>query len=345
MSKPTVFVTGATGLVGSHLVRLLLRRGFKHIKALRRPQSDLSLLGDDIDAITWIDGDMLDVEALTEGCRGAEWVFHCAGLISYDPADRDKLFAINVEGTANIVNAALHTGVKKLLHLSSVSVLSRTGLRQVVTEETPWQPTAFTSTYGLTKHLAEREVQRGIAEGLTASMIIPSIILGAGNWHSGSATIFHQIGKGMPVYPPGQNGYVDVRDVALMAILAMEQESTCRIIASGHTIGYKELFTEIALRLKKRPPSITIGRTLSEVVWRLFMPVKWVTGRVSVINKETTRASQSFPEYDNSASLQIPGFKYSDLPRTLDDIAVKYLEAREKKFKPLFLDFAPHHLL
>jgi hypothetical protein len=77
----------------------------------------------------------------------------------------------------------------------------------------------------------------------------------------------------------------------------------------------------------------------------LFVPVKWVTGRVSVINKETVRASQSFPEYDSSASLQIPGFEYSDLPRTLDDIAEKYLQAREKKFTPLFLDFAPHHLL
>jgi nucleoside-diphosphate-sugar epimerase len=345
MSKPSVFVTGATGLVGSHLVRLLLRRGYTDITALRRETSDLSLLGDAVDYIRWIEGDVLDVAALTEGCHQADWVFHCAGLISYDPGDRNELFAINVEGTANVVNAALDTGVEKFLHIGSVSVLARTGKRQVVTEDTPWQSTAYTSTYGLTKHLAEREVQRGIAEGLDASIIIPSIILGAGNWHSGSATIFHQIGKGMPAYPIGQNGYVDVRDVALLSILALEQETSCRVIASGHTITYKELFTEIAIRLHKKPPVLPVGPVLSEIVWRLFVPVKWIRGRVSVLNKETVRGSQSFPEYDNSRSLQVQGFRYLDLSNSLDDIAEKYLEAREKKFKPLFLDFGAHHLL
>jgi len=339
MASSAVFITGATGLVGSHLARLLLLRGYSRIIALKRPKSDLILLGNDAGRITWIDGDILDVEALAAGMQDADLVIHCAGLISYDPKDRNRLHAVNVEGTANVVNAALAAGVERLVYISSVSVLSRTGKSQVVTEGTPWQPTRYTSIYGLTKHLAEREVQRGVAEGLKASILIPSIILGAGKWDNGSATIFHQIGRGMPAYPLGQNGFVDVRDVALLATLLLEQEESYRVIASGHTVSYRVLFSEIATRIGKMPPGLPVGPLMSELLWRLFLPVRWITGRMPVINRETTRAAQSYPEYDHNASLQVPGFQYTPLAQTLDDIAERYLIARQKKFQPEILDF------
>ncbi len=345
MSSPSIFITGATGLLGSHLARLLLGRGYDRITAIRRPISRMDLLGEDMNRIQWITGDVLDTDALEEGMQGADWVFHSAGLISYHPGHAKQMHAINVEGTANVVNTALKCGIKKLLHMSSVSVLARSGKYHHVNESTPWQQTRYTSMYGLTKHLAEKEVQRGIAEGLQASIVIPSIILGAGVWQEGSATVFHRIGQGMPVYPKGQNGYVDVRDVALLAIYLMEQEQSYRVLANGHTIGYRELFSQIAERLDAVKPRFAIGPIASELAWRLIVPARWITGKQSVINKETARASQCFPEYDNSASLKVPGFRYTPLEKSLDDIAVKYLEAREKKFSPGFLDFSAEYLI
>jgi len=243
-----------------------------------------------------------------------------------------------------VVNTAIKYGVRKLLHMSSASVLARRGRYQKVSESTPWQKTRYTSNYGLTKHLAEIEVHRGIAEGLNASIIIPTIILGAGVWDDGSATIFHRINKGMPVYPKGRNGYVDVRDVALLALRILEQEEMYRVIASGHTVGYYELFSEISTRLNAQKPKIAVGPLTSEVIWRLLVPLRWITGRQPVINKETSRASQCFPEYDNSASLAVPGFSYTPLEKTLDDIAEKYLAAREKNFTPAYLDFSTEYL-
>lgn len=344
MSQPSIFITGATGLLGSHLARLLLRRGYTNIKAIRRPNSNMALLGDDADRIQWIHGDVFDIAALEEGMHDTDWVFHSAGMISYHPGHAKQMQAVNAEGTANVVNNALKSEIRKLLHMSSVSVLARSGKYQNVTEGTPWQSTSYTSNYGLTKHQAEIEIQRGIAEGLNASIVIPSIILGAGVWQDGSATIFHQIGKGMPVYPRGQNGYVDVRDVALLAIRIMEQEKNCRVIANGHTIGYQELFSQIASRLNAQKPWIPVGPITSEIVWRAIVPLRWITGRQSVINKETTRASQCFPEYDSSASLKVPGFRYTPLHKSLDDIAEKYLIARKKNFAPGFLDFTDEYL-
>ena len=330
----SILITGATGLVGSHLARLLLARGYEKIRALRRANSSMELLGEDADRIDWVDGDILDVDLLAASMKGVDWVFHAAGLISYHPVDRNRLYRVNVEGTANVVNAALEARAGRLLHFSSISVLSRTGKHQRLNEQTPWNPSAYTSLYGLTKHLAEAEVHRGIAEGLEASVIIPSIVLGAGKWKSGSAEIFYRIGRGMPAYPIGANGYVDVRDVALMAIRLMEEPGYQRVIASGHSVSYKDLFTGIATRIGKSPPILRVGPIASELLWRIFVPYRWLTGRLPVINKEMTRAAQCFPEYDNSASLQIRSFGYTPFDRTLDDIAIEYLNAAKKKIYP-----------
>jgi nucleoside-diphosphate-sugar epimerase len=280
-----------------------------------------------------------------DAMQGIDWVIHSAGLISYHPGHARRMIDINTRGTENVVNVALKCGVQKLLHMSSVSVLARTSRHQVVREDTTWQRTRYTSNYGLSKYLAEKEVQRGIAEGLAASIIIPSIILGAGNWEDGSATIFHRINKGMPLYPRGQNGYVDVRDVALLAIKILEQDQSYRVIANGHTVGYRELFTRVAQRLDAPMPRVPVGPVISETVWRLMVPVRWITGKQPVINKETTRASQCFPVYDNSASLSVPGFRYTDLDLTLDDVADVYRRARGKKFEPGYLDIPDRYLI
>lgn len=339
MTKPSVFITGATGLLGSHLVRLLLLKGYTRITAIRRGQSSMALLGADAARIHWIEGDVLDIEALESGMRDAEWVFHCAGYISFDPRHVSTLHSVNKEGTENVVNAALRCGVKHLLHMSSVSVLSRLQRHDTIDESRAWQRTRYTSQYGLSKHLAEMEVQRGIAEGLKASIVIPSIILGAGVWQEGSATVFHRVGQGMPVYPGGNNGFVDVRDVCALALAIMEQDLQCRVIANGHMITYKKLFSEIARRIDAAPPRILFGPLAAEVLWRLFVPVRWITGRQPVINKHTVRMSQCTVEYRNSASLAIEGFRYTPLGKTLDDIATQYRSAREKKFAPAFLEY------
>jgi nucleoside-diphosphate-sugar epimerase len=170
------------------------------------------------------------------------------------------------------------------------------------------------------------------------------VVLGAGNWKEGSAAIFYKLHQGLQFYPMGNGGFVDVRDVARLAIRVMEEEGYFRLLTTGHTVRYKELFNEISKRIGRRPPSIYAGPLLSEVVWRLLVPVKWLTGRQPAINKETARAAQCITEYDNALSLQVRGFSYTPLEQTLDDIAERFLDARRKKFQPAILDFTAEHL-
>src|SRR6266496_838675 len=116
-----VFVTGASGLVGAHLVQALVQKG-EHVKALYRktiPQYK------DVDKVNWIQGDILDISFLEEEIVNVKRVYHCAAIVSYNPKQKKSLLKTNIEGTANIVNACLNAGVEKLVYVSSVSALGR----------------------------------------------------------------------------------------------------------------------------------------------------------------------------------------------------------------------------
>ena len=175
-----VFVTGATGLVGSHLVQALVQQG-KPVRALYRSVIP-SFAG--ADKVQWVQGDILDVITLDEALIGVEQVYHCAAVVSFNPKRAEELYQVNVEGTANVVNASITAGVQKLLFVSSVAALGRMREGSAIDENMQWSPKANNSEYGRTKYLAEMEVWRGIGEGLKAVIVNPTIILGAGDWNS-----------------------------------------------------------------------------------------------------------------------------------------------------------------
>ena len=118
-----IFITGGTGLVGSHIL-LKLIQGKKEFKALKRKDSSLRICykvfhyygeKDSFDKITWVDGDINDIASLEEGMENCNIVLHCAGLVSFQSSDIDLLNKINIEGTANVMNVALYNNIKKLI--------------------------------------------------------------------------------------------------------------------------------------------------------------------------------------------------------------------------------------
>jgi nucleoside-diphosphate-sugar epimerase len=274
-----ILITGANGLVGSYLCRYLLNKGEK-IRALKRTTSDLKLVNDIKGNIEWVDGDILDVSSLEKAMEGIEKIYHCAALISYAAADRKKLMQINVEGTANVVNIALDKKIGKLLHVSSIAALGRAGVNgEIVTEDTPWNHSRLTSDYSVSKFLAEREVWRGIAEGLNAVMINPSVIVGAGNWNSGSCRLITTVHKGFKFYTDGITGYVDVRDVVKISCLLMQSDvSAERFIVNAEDIIYRDYLFQVADALNVKRPQYKAGKFLSGVAWR----AEWVKSRIKL---------------------------------------------------------------
>ena len=175
-----ILVTGATGLLGSNLITLLLKQNNK-IRALVRNQIDINQF-DLNENLSFIVGDILDITSLEEAFVDIEYVYHCAGFVSFSPFDKQKLLKINVEGAANIVNLSLDYNVKKLCHVSSVAAIGKSKTSNITTESTVWDDSQENSYYGFTKYLGELEVWRGIEEGLNAVIINPSVILGYAKW-------------------------------------------------------------------------------------------------------------------------------------------------------------------
>jgi len=316
-SNNHIFITGATGLVGSYLARLLLKKGYR-VRALKRERSKLDLLGADVEKIEWITGDVLDIPLLEEAMEGIDQVFHCAAMVSYDPKHLKKMMAINVEGTANVINVALHQNIKKLVHISSIAALGKSKNGEAVSEKTKWERDKNNTNYSVSKYQSEQEVWRGYAEGLPVAIVNPSVVLGAGRWRQSSTALFKQVYDGLKFYPPGGNGFVDVRDVARMALQVMESDIEGeRFIANGANLKFRNLFNQMAEGLNKPIPTIKVTPLLGSVAWRVMWLKSKLTGKSPLITRETVQSATGIVAYDSKKSKEVLEFSYTLIEETI----------------------------
>jgi nucleoside-diphosphate-sugar epimerase len=312
-----IFITGCNGLVGSFVARKLIQEGYQ-VRALKRTSSDLTLVQDIAGQIEWIEGDILDLASLAKAIPGATQVIHSAAVISFNPADRARMHKINVEGTANIVNVCLANGVSKLCYVSSVAALGRKKNDHLISEEAKWEHSPYNSYYAQTKYLAELEVWRGMAEGLPAVIVNPSIILGPGNWELGSTKLFKYVWDGHAFYTEGSVNYVDVRDVAQIIFQLIRSEITLeRFILNGGTIKIKELFEQIAARFGKKPPYLQVTSLVASVAWRIEYIRSLITGKEPLITRETAQAAQKNYIYMNEKVKQTLHYSFYPIEETI----------------------------
>ena len=308
-----ILVTGGSGLLGRELINQLLPSGEK-IRALVNKTS-LNVAG-----VESFPANILDVVALEEALAGITKVYHCAGLVSFDPSDRKQLYKINHEGTANIVQAALDAGVQKFVHVSSVAALGRLRVHAEVDETMVWEEHTSNSIYGHSKFMGEMEVWRAMAEGLNAAIINPSLILGPGDWNESSIKLFKTAYEEFPYYTNGVTGIVDVRDVAKAMILLMESGVTDeKFIISGHNVSYKDLLSTIAKAFGKKPPSKEVSKTLAALVWRFEKLKGMISGNKPLLTKETAATSFAKVFYNNNKFLKaFPAFAYTPFNETVN---------------------------
>ncbi len=336
-----ILVTGGTGLVGSYLLRYLLDQGYHHIRATKRKDSSMDLVNEVQDQIEWVDCDILDIIGLEDCMQGIQQVYHSAAVVSFLPAQRGLMKQVNVEGTANIVNTALHAGVEKLVHVSSIAAIGRKKLGETISEDSKWERSPFNTKYAISKYLAEQEIWRGIAEGLNAAIINPSMILGAGRWEEGPQKFFKLVWDGLSLYPAGANGFVDVRDVVKMMVQLMESDfSARRFIASSENLSYRHLTERIARHLGKKPPTRAMSYFLTEALWRWEWLKAKFSGKPPSITKETARHTSRTFYYDHSRSREELNFEYLPIDKTIGDIAPAFLEATRHNFESRTFQFA-----
>jgi len=323
-----ILVTGGTGLLGAYLL-LELTREEEKVRALKRENSSTLIVENvfryNIDGaeellkrIEWVNGDVCDIFSLEDAMEGIDFVYHCAAIVSFDPKDRDKMMQVNIDGTANVVNAALSKGIKKLCHVSSIAALGRAEQGNLVTEDITWKSSRQNSNYAISKYGGEREVWRGTEEGLKAVVINPSIIIGMGDPGKGSSKLISTVDGLSLFYSNGINGFVDVRDVVQSMILLMKSPiKNERFIVNGANYSYRRLFELIALNLNKPKPRFGVPNLLFAAWWRIEKLRSMITGSSPIITKETVRTSQHQYFYSGDKLTKKTGFNYTPPEETI----------------------------
>lgn len=320
-------VTGGTGIVGVHVLNELLDRG-RTVRALHRPDSDRELVRRVLrhyhadgqarfEGIEWVLGDLLEPDALRLAMSGVERVFHCAALVSFDPRDTERMFLHNITGTANVVNAMLANGVQRLGHISSTATIGFRPGGGANDETVEFKSDKSASAYAISKHEAELEVQRGIAEGLHAVMVNPCVVIGPGPAGRSSMTIVERMRKGSRFYPLGSNAVVDARDVATAIIRLMDEGATPdqspgigeRHLLIGENISYRDLFSTIARSAGKQVPTTAIAPWTMELAWR-FERLRTLFGGRPLVTKASARTASRQRLYDGSKARKVLSMEF-----------------------------------
>lgn len=317
-----ILITGINGLVGSFIARKLLDEGHE-IYGLVRKKSNLDLLEEIKDKISFEIGDILDIPNLEKAIIGKDWVVHCAGLVSFAPKDKDHLFKINTEGTANIVNVSLTAGIKKLAYISSVAALGRQSKKlksknESISEANEWVESPDNSNYAKSKYLAELEVWRGVSEGLPAVIVNPSIILGETDWHKSSTKLFKYVFDENIFYTDGNLNFVDAKDLAeIVKQLLYSEIINERYIVSAGSIPQIDLFTKIAGNFSKKAPRVKIKGLIISILWRFEAIKSMLLGDEPLITKETAETAKRHIVYENKKIKTAINFNFTDLDETL----------------------------
>lgn len=336
-------VTGATGLLGSYVVATLLKNNCQVSALFRSEENKTEAIArlkvlleglsaqDNVNKIFWVKADVTDYGELEKAFESVDYVYHCAAVVSFKKSDRNFLQKINVEGTANVVNACLTQKVKKLCHVSSTAALGDAPKGGKVDEKCMWQMTGTTSNYSVSKFQAEMEAWRGAEEGLDVVIVNPSIILGYGDWQKGSAELFQKVYNGLKFYTSGINGFIGAWDVSeSMFQLTQSDVKGERFVLNAENMSYKDLFELLATHLGKKKPNCEVKPWMLGLAWRASVLVAWLTNSSPIVTKESAQTSMKRKYYDNGKIKDQLNIEFNEISQVIKETCHYFLQSRDK---------------
>jgi len=313
-------VTGATGLVGNNVVRLLLGRGHG-VRVLVRgaanggQASDRPLAG--LPLQRFIGG--LDEATVARAADGAACVVHAAAVVHCGWRHLAEMRRVNVEGTRAVARAARRAGAR-LVHVSSVDAIGLRSDGLPADEETP--PGGMPECpYVITKREAEAAVLEEVALGLDAVIVNPVYMLGPWDWKPSSGRMLLEVAAGRGLFaPPGANDFVDVRDVAAGILAALDRGTTGRrYILGGQRLRYLDAWRAFARVAGRLPPLGIAPRPVIQVAGLVGDVAGLFTRREPDVNSAATRMSMLDHNFSSRRAEQELGYHYRAFEETVED--------------------------
>ena len=337
-----ILVTGATGILGRVIVLELLKQG-KKVRATKRKSSNINDVKHSFqfytenpeeffNKIEWIDVDFDDIDSLKTALINVEEVYHCAAKVSFHPDDRKEMYHSNIVGTRNLLFACENSSVKKFCFVSSVAVLDGTDENGKVTEDSNFNPKLHHSKYAKSKHFSEMEVWRASAEGLKTVIINPGVIIGSGNWQSSSGEIFGTFEK-FPYAMSGSSNYVDVRDVANIAIALMERNIFGeRFLIISENKKLVEVANLIRQKLGKSQAKV-LTKWILNVGYVFNLLLGWLIPPLRLLNRINIQAVTSHHLLSNNKIKDRLDYQFIPITESIDFHLKNYIKDHQKSSK------------
>ena len=293
-----VLITGASGFVGSWLVQRLKQENCE-IRVLRRKSSVEKPVDPEVE-VFW--GDIGDVESLNVAAQGVHTVFHLAGHVGYSRAERAVMEQVNVNGTANVIEACRGQSITRLVHMSSVVAVGASfDGKKALNEDAEFNLHHLNLGYFETKYQAEKLVLNAVRRGdLDAVVVNPATIYGAGDASKGSRKVQLKVARGQfPFYTSGGVSVIAVEDVIDATIAAWKRgRSGERYILFGENITIQQLFLLISEASGAQPPKHYLPNPLVRAIGWVGDGLEAI-GRKGPLNSENAWSSILFHWFDN----------------------------------------------
>jgi dihydroflavonol-4-reductase len=326
-----ILVTGATGHIGNVLIRKLLDKGKKVRALVWRGEDTIPIRDLDVEQV---EGDVLDIDSLKQALRGVDSVYHLAGIISIMPGKNPFVWKVNVDGTRNIVQAAVGAGVKRLVYTSSIHALAHAPHGIKMDESLGFDSDNPYGEYDRSKATASLAVQQAVAEGLDAVIVCPTGVIGPYDFRqSEMGEVIRGATEAKPMfYVEGAYDFVDVRDVAEGMILAEEKGRTGEsYLLSGQKLSVRDLIESVRKVTGKTFASIKIPLRLAELVSR-FTPLYYRLAKTKPrITPYSLEVLQSNSNISHAKATRELGYRPRPLYVTMADTVRWFLENPRKQ--------------
>jgi len=326
-------VTGATGIVGSHVVLALLQNNLP-VVACRQKSSDLKKVQELFSwysaehlflKIKWVEVDIRDIFSIEEALEGITNVYHCAGFVSFNPKERKKIITVNETGTKNVVDACLHREISALCHVSSIGTINNLDYTLDLNEEVFWKKSGKESDYAISKYNGEREVWRGMEEGLNAVIVNPGVILSPGFRQQSSSRLFEASFKGNKFYTGGMSAYIAASDVAKCMLELVERKKFGqRYILVENNYSFRDILSAMQRNFNKKGPGINASRLMLIVAGYLERCVCFFTGKERKITPALINSAFNQQLFSNQKIKKDLGIEFVPVYQIIEQICKSY---------------------